>query len=291
MRHLIGIVSYKITESLRCLVELLHKDQDIVLLVDKKTNIKTYELIKDKVLFLPDRIEINWGTFSQVEATLNLMRYSIDKEYDYFSLISESDLPLKNSQEMNEFLENHRGKEFIGFVPEVTKNTIENIKFSYFSVLQGRKNYIRKLYKFFKINRLFRNPNFSSLPKIYKGSNWFTLSNKALNGIFEYIDSKPDYVKAFKHSFLSDEIFFHTILRDIFPEEAFYALSERDELLSSLRYIDWGNQSGPNELLAEKVLTYRYESPNSFFFRKVSTESDFSEYLKIMKEEIDVTVN
>lgn len=284
MRHLIGIISYKMTKSLFYTVELLHSKQDIVLLVDYKTDLAEYESIKDKVLFLENRIEINWGTYSLVEATLNLMQYSLKNDYDYFSLISESDLPLKNSQAMLNFLSEHNGKEFIGFVPEVSINTLENIKFNYYPFLQGRKNYLRKLYKFLRINRLFKNPCFEILPQLYKGSNWFTLSKYALRAIFSYLEKNPEYIKAFRYSFLSDEIFFHTILRNIFPEQSFYALSAKDEFTSSIRYISWGGDSDPRTLLAEDVLLYKRENPEAFFIRKISDDSDFLKYLQIIRE-------
>ncbi len=58
--------------------------------------------------------------------------------------------------------------------------------------------------------RHFRKQDISHLPKLYKGSNWITLTDKAVTFILDYLEANPDYTKTFKSSLCADEIFFHT---------------------------------------------------------------------------------
>lgn len=50
------------------------------------------------------------------------------------------------------------------------------------------------------------------LPRLYKGSLWFTLSHSAIDYILKYLNQNPDYLTPFKTSLCGDEVFFHTIM-------------------------------------------------------------------------------
>ncbi|HFR3748939.1 TPA: beta-1,6-N-acetylglucosaminyltransferase, partial [Streptococcus suis] len=85
------------TDVLKATVDILSPEIDFVLHVDKKSQISDFEILTGKVNFLDERIDIKWGDFSQVEAMLSLMKYAMDNNYDYVSIISETDLPLKSA--------------------------------------------------------------------------------------------------------------------------------------------------------------------------------------------------
>ncbi|HFR3748904.1 TPA: hypothetical protein ACHVGK_001975, partial [Streptococcus suis] len=59
---------------------------------------------------------------------------------------------------------------------------------------------------------------------------------------------------------------------------------EKDEdSINSLRYIDWKTgPEFPKLLRAENVDKYRKHQPYSFFFRKVSDDSDFDRYKELL---------
>lgn len=42
MQHILAIISYKMTHALKCTVDLLKNDMDIVIHVDAKSDIKQY---------------------------------------------------------------------------------------------------------------------------------------------------------------------------------------------------------------------------------------------------------
>lgn len=53
-------------------------DLDIYIHIDKKSNIKSGIKAGQQIHILPDeyRVDVGWAVFSQVEATLNLMKYA-----------------------------------------------------------------------------------------------------------------------------------------------------------------------------------------------------------------------
>lgn len=51
MQHILAIISYKMTHALKCTVDLLKNDMDIVIHVDAKSDIKQYDSIKEFVTF------------------------------------------------------------------------------------------------------------------------------------------------------------------------------------------------------------------------------------------------
>lgn len=284
MKHLIGIIAYKNSKSLEKCISILKDSSDIVLHIDAKTNIALFEKYKDDVFFIENRVSVSWGTISQVKAELSILNFFYERGYDYISIISEADLPMKKGEDINQFLNQKIGFEFIGFLDKVSYKTYDNVKYKYFEFLQGKNNSLRKFYKTLRLNRLFKNNYYSRLPKLYKGSNWFTLSRECVGYILEFLQNHPWYIAAFEYSFLPDEIFFHTIIGNSDFLSKVYRFEERNEYISSLRFIDWGNSgTSPNELKADSVLEYRSQSPEALFFRKITEKSNFSKYEEIIK--------
>lgn len=88
MQHILAIISYKMTHALKCTVDLLKNDMDIVIHVDAKSDIKQYDSIKKFVTFTEERIDVRWGHYSQILAMLVLLKYMKSKEkYHYISII------------------------------------------------------------------------------------------------------------------------------------------------------------------------------------------------------------
>lgn len=55
--------------------------------------------------------EAYWGGVSQVQ--MFLLQKSCNGYYDYYHIISDTNLPLKNNHEMDKFFEKNNGKEFV----------------------------------------------------------------------------------------------------------------------------------------------------------------------------------
>ena len=95
---------------------LQHPDVDIYVHVDKKSNIGSQLKTSPQIRILPDkfRVDVQWATFSQVQATLNLLRYaSYHGEYEHYWLCSGQDYPIKPIDEIVRFLHSKPDMNFI----------------------------------------------------------------------------------------------------------------------------------------------------------------------------------
>src|SRR5271166_5074225 len=66
--------------------------------VDRKTDIgKFSEIAGDSVFLSKERIPVYWCEFSQVEATIRLIRQALahSEKYDYFVFLQGSDYPIR----------------------------------------------------------------------------------------------------------------------------------------------------------------------------------------------------
>src|SRR5690606_35881147 len=95
----------------------------------------------------------------------------------------------------------------------------------------------------FKIG-LFKNNFYQDLPKLYKGTNWFTLTYDSISYIDNYLDKNKNYINAFKKSFCGDEVFFHTIIYNSPFKEKINLNYDLSPPMMALRYIDW--KTGPD---------------------------------------------
>lgn len=111
------ILVHKNPEQLCRLVEQLETEQtDFYIHVDRKTDISPFQekLSRPNVCFISERVDILWGTISQVSAVLNCMREISRKgEEGHVILLSGQDYPLKSNRYIAAFLETHRTTDFL----------------------------------------------------------------------------------------------------------------------------------------------------------------------------------
>ncbi len=233
------ITAHRYTDNLRILREQL-PNTDFYIHVDKKSKLSDFDLIKNDFSFVK-RINVKWGHVSQIKATLILLQHVIPYNYDYISLISGDDLPLMKENYIDSFLKAFYGKEFMGV--DDKNNYSKRCKFIHIPSHYKRGKEVLlydkialKCYSKLKL-RFFKNPYFNSLPKLYKGTNWFTITNSCAKYFVEYVDKNPHYLKAFGKSLCGDELFFHTIFfNSDFKNRRYKTVDGKYE---SLRYIDW----------------------------------------------------
>lgn len=246
------IVAHKLTDSFAFTLEKLNGDFDIYIHLDKKCK-QDIELFMRNVqcsasnIYFINRKKVFWGGFSQVEVTYDLLKEAFKKNtYKHFIFISGEDFPSKSNEYINKFLlindcsfleYKELPSEDWGF-----KGGIDRVNRYWLTDFINRKytRYVgRVLYTFQKLFFIERN---KLDLKLYGGCNWFTLDFESVNYIIEFLGKNNNFIKRFKYTRATDEIFFHTIL-----------LNNNKGLKiknNSLRYIDW--KSGPEY---PKVLT------------------------------------
>lgn len=293
MNKIFAITCHKLTQPLIHTVTYFASfEENIVLIhVDKKTNIEDFLFLKgNNVHFIENRINILWGNVSQIISTIELMKYSLKYEYEYFFLLSGDDIPLKSNEELNNFLYKNSKYEFIHYQDGKTSyiNPEDRVKYNYplFFFLKKKTLYIR-LKKFFVYtfkdvfykNKLFYDHKIN-IPKLYKGTNWFGLKKSTIIYILEYIYNNPWFLDLFEKSICGDEVFFHSIIK---TNSEIIIFDNPNYGHKALRYIDW--VSGPEfpKILNEEDISNMRKS-NYFFARKVHEDAKDSFMKSFLKD-------
>lgn len=287
MKLVVLVQCHRYTSTLEYTVKKLAKSKNISVFihVDLKFQVDHFSRLKGKnVFFIENRVNIRWGHISQVNATINMMRAVRHIKYDYLSLISGDDLFVQDSKSFICFLHKNRDLEYIG-VQKVGGDFLEpfdKIAYNYPAVffkkettrlLKVKKAILKKMFRF----GCFKNKLYPTLPKLYKGSNWFTITKKSTDYILDYIDESPVYLNAFRFSLSGDEVFFQTILMNSpFRERIYKVENFVNDNVMSLRYIDWDSGPAYPKLLDESDFP-SIKNSEAFFARKLSDSIKLSD--------------
>lgn len=280
MKFIYGIICHKLTNPLQFLItELSKSDNSIILIhVDKKSNISSfYEKFgsNKKVHFIQNRIDVQWGGYSQIEATLELLKIAENFDYKYFSLLSGDDIPLKSVYEIEGTL-NQSQVEYLGHDNII--NPTPRVQYIYPKCFFAKNKTIYQKVKC-KIFHLMHNigllkQNLDGIPKLYKGTSWFSLTKEAIVYILEYLQDNPAYDRSFRHSYCGDEVYFHTIIYNSQFKDRLNLDYELNPPAMALRYIDW--RTGPDfPRTLDSSDFQKMKSSGLLFARKV--DSDISE--------------
>lgn len=258
--------------------QLSHPDICFFVHIDKKSDISIFNLSEfANVYILPDsmRVDVRWGDFSQVEATLNLLDYSMKHgKYDHYCLLSGQDFPIVSTNDIINFLEENLSSNFIDV-------SCDNI---------GLSNFFKKRMDIIYPNCLLKRDIFHKILKrcwviitggfdhtfsvfkrkdiagynFYFGSSWWCINNDFAEYIFSYIENNKEYVSMYKLSVCSDESFFQTLLMN-----SEFADTRKDYL----HYIDWSLGGNNPKVLTVEDLDKIYDS-KKFFIRKIDYDID-----------------
>lgn len=257
--------------------------------VDKKVDDTPFKIAAETIenVFFTDgvkRSRVNWGGFSQIKATLDLLSTARKIQPDYYHLISGQDFPCVNTKAFDTFFEQHSGQSFMHY-----DSKEEALAWKYDKYPERYKRYHfndlyiinRKVSNVFAgiltvLTKFIERPD---IDNIAAGWSWFSWHKNVVEYIFDYLRNNPLYVKRFHFTSCCDEIFFHTILN-----------SHTENLLintkNALRYIEWHPKREYYSLpliLDEREYKDIIES-KAFFCRKVDPVKS-SGLIKLLKTE------
>ncbi|QNL51630.1 glycosyl transferase [Olivibacter sp. SDN3] len=226
------IAAHSDPEHLQRLVDVLDDDADFFIHIDKKQEIEPFikRIDKHNVFFLTgdNRIKVYWGGFSQVQATLNLLRRCLTEndrnqtEYKKVVFMSGADYPIKGNDYIHNFFDDRKEVNFIRGMNITDANTpkynycVRNyLFFNFFIFSLTVTRVIRKMLNLI-VSSLKTKPNYirnndGDKLDIFHGSSWWALNIEVIRYIIEYTANHKKLSKYFKYSLASDEKFFHTI--------------------------------------------------------------------------------
>lgn len=247
------IFAYKNPQLLRRLIEVLSSDNcSFFIHIDSKSNIGDFSLIQgNNIFFSSKRIPVYWAEFSGVVAILALIRqaFSGPQVYDYFVLLSGSEYPLKNKQYIHNYLESHRGMEFMNLVKMPNREAGKPISRINTLRVQSDRPVLRFIVKVLARLGLGQRDYRKYLGALepYSGNTWWALTRDACQYILDFLDRNQNVVEYFKNTFAPEEMVFHTILGN----------SEfRTRIRRNLTYEDWSGGGGHPAMIGERHIAF-----------------------------------
>lgn len=264
MKHAFLIIAHNNWNQLCRLIASIDSEKcDFFIHINSKIDLK--KEITDKIklsaekskITFSERVPITWGDFGICKASLVMLRTAINSGggYDYYHLLTGSDLLLKNIDEFDLF-----------FVKNLYSNKDKGKKTNYINVGLLNKKMASRIYYYNFFISWWRNPNFivrktatmsNSLlglfqkcigidrwrktgMKLHHGSSWWSLSDE----FAEYFLSKFDWIENQfgKRTFAADEFIPQTIIMNSPFKESIYI--PNDSMDRSLRLIDWKRGNG-----------------------------------------------
>lgn len=245
----------------RLIDRLQHKDAFFFVHIDKKTAIEPFTFLaaKQQVYLLENRVDVQWGAYSIVQATTNGFREIVDSglKIGYVNLLSGADYPLKRTEEIHQFFETNKGQLFMEFysvanewkeaIPRLTEYHLTNYSFP------GKYHVQRWLNRLTPVRKM---PD--KLVAVGR-SQWFSIPTEAVRYILDYLKSHPKVERFFKLTWAPDEIIFQTIL--------FNSKWKEKMVNNNLRYIVWGQGKASPDTFTEKHASELFAS-EALFARK-----------------------
>ena len=206
--------------QLKRLIEALQPDADFFVHIDKKSDIETFtQLIPNhNVHFIPERVDVRWGTLIEVEYQMNLIRAAVEfpKHFTHIFFLSGMDYPLWSVKKINQWLINHKGCEFLQGICMDTDyiNAKQKEMYTVARPLFKSNKFSILARKILRLTGYRKKRHFSvdgELWKLYKGSAWWCISESLASYILQMYETKAQIKAYFKDSFCPAETLIQTI--------------------------------------------------------------------------------
>lgn len=224
-RHAYCIIAHHDPVMLCVLVTMLdHPLNDVYILIDGKVDIKPFLIVKthkSRVCFLADRISVEWGNPSQIDAELLLLEYaSSHGNYSYYHIMSGQDLPLYSQDYIHEFMDTPYPRfEFVSVnqPDEVNLKDIEyKTRYYHFFVksLSDTEHSFSHFWHYYLHAVIVNIQKLIGIKRKYpfelkKGLHFASITQEFVG----YLLSKKDSIRrVFAHTLCADEIFLQSIL-------------------------------------------------------------------------------
>lgn len=175
------------------------------------------------VEFVEKREAVFWAGFSQIKATMNLIKAALATEENYLKivLLSGADYPIKPISELAEKFSKDNGHNYIRCVkvndaPNLMKLVARNVyRDGVLPLRIKRTKYVTQIERAFRLllNKLIAlTPRHHPKEELFHGSQWWALSPEACRYAVNVYEDRADLRKFYSLTFVSDEQYFHTII-------------------------------------------------------------------------------
>lgn len=292
LKHAFIITAYRDSSSLKSLFEELLKiemseifcqiDSRSISVINSMSNwLEENSEFRNRILILSDQ-PIRWGSSDHLLAQLRLAKLAFNKQADFYHTLSGQCRIISSANHFTQFFEKNIGKSFIETFPLPSPNWsrqggLERISvFQLYDVMDAKKlgklfsrlnKHFVQLQKIFRVNRL---KAILKNTRPFGGLSYWSINEEAMKLI---LNDKLVLKRMFKHTFCSEEIIPHTILRNI-PS------LNNSIVNNSLRFVLWEESHGEtpgilDESHLAEILNKDHQNPILFarkFDSKISKD-------------------
>ena len=268
MKQVILIHAHKDIDQLNGLIAQL-RDDDFLFYVnlDRKSTLQPAS-VDPAATLVRHRIDIHWGDFSQVEATLNSLTQIIAEvpAFDKVIFLSAQDAPLLPNAELKRQMAELAGHELLDCVPIGQQGWSCAYRYQYFH-RDHRAPLARMACRI--ANRALRAAGLTrQMVNHYQpwgGSSWWALSRQCIVSLLASIEADPRIVRFFRSVACSDELFFQTLVMN--------SLFRPRVLAQNFRYIQWPTMGARNPQVLTAADFAPIAAANAHFCRKLESHA------------------
>ena len=277
-KHAYLIMAHTQPELLKELLRRVDDERnDIYLHIDSKA--KNYpvtemtSVLKKSSCVLTERMDVQWGSDSQIHCEMILLKEAVKTEHSYYHLISGMDLPIKSQNEIHAFFDQYDGLEFVDEdLPQISEAALSRVKYyhRYYGKAGSLKDILgameTKTQKLLGVNRLKSEKD----TVFQKGRNWFSITH----GLAKLVVEKEDWIRrVFAKTVCGDELFLQTIARNSNYAEKICNPNTMPEIPDT-RLIDWERGSNNNPYVFRETDYEELKSSKALFARKFDLTID-----------------
>ena len=277
-KHAYLIMAHTQPELLKELLGRIDDERnDIYLHIDSKA--KNYpvtevtSVLKKSSCVLTERMDVQWGSDSQIHCEMILLKEAVKTEHSYYHLISGMDLPIKSQNEIHAFFDQHDGLEFVDEdLPQISEAALSRVKYyhRYYGKAGSLKDILgameTKMQKLLGVNRLKSEKD----TVFQKGRNWFSITH----GLAKLVVEKEDWIRrVFAKTVCGDELFLQTIARNSKYAEKICNPNTMPEIPDT-RLIDWERGCNNNPYVFRETDYEELKSSKALFARKFDLTID-----------------
>lgn len=243
------ITAYKNYHHLKDLVDFFDDRFNIYIHIDKKSSISKDDIerlsLRKGVQYISQHYKINWGGINHLKAILELAAKAIDNsDNTYCHLITGHDYPIASLDKFADFANTNQHNDFMEYFklpyPAWPEDGMDRLsRYNIYDLIDGRMGLNERLIKgFSKLQKKigFKRSFNKDFPTLYGGSTYWSLKRESLKYVFQYMAEHPKFLKRFRYSFCSEEIFFQTILLN--------SPFKNHIINNNLRFIIWEERNG-----------------------------------------------
>jgi hypothetical protein len=197
----------------RMIRRMWHADFDFYIHVDAKLPVSSHAALIQipNVYLIKNRIKVRWAGFSTVQATLNSLKEILagGKEYDFISLMSGQDYPIKPVTYMQQFFAARKGKLLLKYraFEGDWEEAVARINQYHFTDFSFRGRYLLERL----INFVLRRTAPAGM-KFYGSSMFWAITPEAASYVIKRVEGDRQLKRFFLFAWGTDEFLFQTLL-------------------------------------------------------------------------------